>query len=94
MGTDYPGFLSEAHRVLKSRGTLLIAEVRSRFDANNGGCDPAHFMEALNSLGFSLVSKDFSNKLFVVFEFLKQVSKEASNKYKWPALKPCIYKRR
>lgn len=27
MGTDYPSFLAEAHRVLKPRGHLWIAEV-------------------------------------------------------------------
>eukprot|EP00250_Pteridium_aquilinum_P009763 c18914_g1_i1 orf=2-892(-) len=57
MGTDYSSFLTEAHRVLKPRGTLLIAEVRSRFDPNNGGADPAHFIKALNTLGFLFVSK-------------------------------------
>lgn len=30
MGTDYGSFLTEAHRVLKPRGWLWIAEVRSR----------------------------------------------------------------
>lgn len=28
MGTDYPTFLEEAHRVLKQHGLLWIAEVR------------------------------------------------------------------
>jgi ubiquinone/menaquinone biosynthesis C-methylase UbiE len=28
MGTDYPSFLEEAHRVLKPQGLLWIAEVR------------------------------------------------------------------
>ena len=31
MGTDYYKFIIESHRVLKSGGTLLIAEVESRF---------------------------------------------------------------
>jgi ribosomal RNA-processing protein 8 len=35
MGTDYQKFLIEAHRVLKTGGTLFIAEVESRF------CPPA-----------------------------------------------------
>ncbi|KAK9820076.1 hypothetical protein WJX72_005839 [[Myrmecia] bisecta] len=33
MGTDYPAFLVEAHRVLRPGGWLWIAEVRSRFGA-------------------------------------------------------------
>lgn len=93
MGTDYSSFLVEAHRVLKSRGSLLIAEVRSRFDPNNGGADPKYFIKALNTLGFSLVSKDFSNKLFIMFEFLKQ-DRKGTTQCRWPTLKPCMYKRR
>ncbi|KAH7416378.1 hypothetical protein KP509_14G088500 [Ceratopteris richardii] len=57
MGTDYPSFLAEAHRVLKNGGTLLIAEVRSRFDPKNGGADPTQFIKALGGLGFSCVNK-------------------------------------
>lgn len=38
-------------------GWLLIAEVRSRFDPGNGGADPDNFCEAINKLGFSIVSK-------------------------------------
>ncbi|KAI5069414.1 hypothetical protein GOP47_0015715 [Adiantum capillus-veneris] len=94
MGTDYSSFLNEAHRVLKPRGTLLIAEVRSRFDPLNGGADPAQFIKAMSSLGFSCARKDFSNKLFLVFEFSKQGLKRKLQQCKWPSLKPCIYKRR
>ncbi|ONK58789.1 uncharacterized protein A4U43_C09F16660 [Asparagus officinalis] len=94
MGTNFPSYLQEASRVLKPCGWLLIAEVRSRFDPNNGGADPEKFTIAVKNLGFSLVSKDFTNKMFVLFYFKK---KEAASKVKnieWPELKPCIYKRR
>nr|CAD1836394.1 unnamed protein product [Ananas comosus var. bracteatus] len=57
MGTNYPSYLKEANRVLKPCGWLLIAEVRSRLDPNNGGADPDKFSEAVDQLGFSLVSK-------------------------------------
>ena len=36
MGTDYPGFLREAARVVKPGGRLWIAEVRSRFATETG----------------------------------------------------------
>jgi hypothetical protein len=39
------------------RGWLLVAEVKSRFDPGNGGADPNKFIKALQSLGFSIVSK-------------------------------------
>lgn len=38
-------------------GWLLIAEVRSRFDPNNGGANPDKFCEAIEQLGLSLLSK-------------------------------------
>eukprot|EP00249_Psilotum_nudum_P018211 c26695_g1_i1 orf=353-1477(-) len=95
MGTDYPRFLKEAYRVLKPSGLLLIAEVRSRFDPENGGADPQHFIQALNAIGFSMVSKDFSNKMFAIFQFKRKKCKSLGmNAIKWPILKPCIYKRR
>lgn len=95
MGTDYPNFLMEAHRVLKSRGWLLVAEVTSRFDPENGGADPDDFIQALSTLGFALVSKDFSNQMFLIFQFVKQESKGVQMFHcNWPTLKPCIYKRR
>lgn len=43
--------------LLLCSGWLLIAEVRSRFDPNNGGADPEKFTIAVKNLGFSLVSK-------------------------------------
>lgn len=39
---------------------LLIAEVKSRFDAAKGGADSADFVKALKGLGFSLISQVLS----------------------------------
>ncbi|KAJ4961448.1 hypothetical protein NE237_021358 [Protea cynaroides] len=72
MGTNFPSYLQEAHRVLKPCGWLLIAEVKSRFDPNTGGADPNKFLKAICGLGFNLISKDFSNKMFVLFFFQKK----------------------
>lgn len=94
MGTDFSSFLQEANRVLKPRGWLLIAEVKSRFDPNNGGADPDRFIKAVCELGFTSVSKDFSNKMFILLYFQKKDKQHKKKEIKWPELKPCIYKRR
>ncbi|XP_009799120.1 ribosomal RNA-processing protein 8 [Nicotiana tabacum] len=95
MGTDYPSYIQEARRVLKPRGWLLIAEVKSRLDPNTGGADPNKFLKAICELGFTIESKDFSNKMFALF-YLKKKEKQNSvdKEISWPELKPCIYKRR
>ncbi|KAM3364021.1 ribosomal RNA-processing protein 8 isoform X1 [Capsicum galapagoense] len=95
MGTNYSSFLQEALRVLKPRGWLLIAEVKSRLDPNTGGADPNKFLKAICELGFTMESKDFSNKMFVLFYLKKKEKQNSVNKdINWPELKPCIYKRR
>ncbi|KAL5729797.1 25S rRNA (adenine(645)-N(1))-methyltransferase [Ranunculus cassubicifolius] len=95
MGTDFPCYLREAQRVLKASGWLLIAEVKSRFDPNSGGADPDRFLKAVCELGFVSVSKDFSNKMFLLFFFKKKEKKSSGDEeIKWPELKPCLYKRR
>ncbi|XP_030450710.2 ribosomal RNA-processing protein 8 isoform X1 [Syzygium oleosum] len=95
MGLNYPNFLKEAHRVLKPSGWLLIAEVKSRLDPKTGGADPTKFIKAVCELGFTPVSKDFTNKMFVLFYFKKQEKPSSKRKeIQWPELKPCIYKRR
>ncbi|XP_062105658.1 ribosomal RNA-processing protein 8 isoform X2 [Humulus lupulus] len=98
MGTNFSSYLQEAYRVLKPCGWLLIAEVKSRFDPTSGGADPNNFTKAICELGFSSVSKDFSNKMFILFYFKKKEELNSKKKKKkdieWPELKPCLYKRR
>ncbi|KAK9225070.1 hypothetical protein WN943_010111 [Citrus x changshan-huyou] len=95
MGINFPNYLQEAQRVLKSSGWLLIAEVKSRFDPNTGGADPNKFSKAVCDLGFAPVSKDFSNKMFIMFYFKKKEKQNSKSKeIEWPELKPCLYKRR
>lgn len=87
MGSNYVQFLTEAHRALKPRGMLKIAEVRSRFESVDAWLG---MMTA--SLGFELVARDESNTHFLLFLFRKGAAPPA------PAeavpLKPCLYKRR
>ncbi|KAI8533607.1 hypothetical protein RHMOL_Rhmol10G0022800 [Rhododendron molle] len=95
MGTNFASYLREAHRVLKKYGWLLIAEVKSRFDQNNGGADPDRFSKAICDLGFASVSKDLSNKMFILLYFKKKEKQNSKNgEIVWPELKPCLYKRR
>ncbi|TXG54728.1 hypothetical protein EZV62_019984 [Acer yangbiense] len=95
MGTDFPSYLQEAHRVLKPSGWLLIAEVKSRFDPNTGGADPNKFSKAVCDLGFASESNDFSNKMFILLYFKKKEKQNSKHKeIEWPELKPCLYKRR
>ncbi|KAG2652006.1 ribosomal RNA-processing protein 8-like isoform X2 [Panicum virgatum] len=94
MGTNYPNYLEEANRVLNPSGWLVIAEVRSRLDPNNGGADPEKFSKAIIQLGFSLVSKDEKNKMFILFYFKKKEKSKVAKSIDWPQLKPCLYKRR
>ncbi|KAL7274096.1 25S rRNA (adenine645-N1)-methyltransferase [Rhizina undulata] len=37
MGTNFLGFITEAHRILRPRGELWIAEIKSRFNSPSGG---------------------------------------------------------
>lgn len=99
MGIDYHTYLFEAYRVLKQKGFLVIAEVKSRFDPSNGGADQGEFINALAKLGFRLQTLDTANKMFLLL-FLQKgkvgepISKKKLASIDWPTLKACIYKRR
>ncbi|XP_013912920.1 PREDICTED: ribosomal RNA-processing protein 8 [Thamnophis sirtalis] len=91
MGTNLREILQEAHRVLRAGGTLLVAEVASRF------ADLRAFLGALARLGFRLTSKDVSGSHFYTFELRKAERAEVAKAAEEPrglALRPCLYKRR
>ncbi|XP_062370973.1 ribosomal RNA-processing protein 8 [Cinclus cinclus] len=87
MGTNLQEILGEANRVLKLGGTLMVAEVASRFE------DTRAFLKAMMQLGFKTISKDLSSSYFYLLEFTKTGPARPG-----PApglrLRPCLYKRR
>lgn len=93
MGTDYPSFLKEATRVLKQEGRLWIAEVRSRFVYKQQE-DFGSFIRSVESMGYQVLNKNSTNKMFVVFEFRKDQSAARGGSIDWPILRACLYKRR
>ncbi|KAI0356492.1 hypothetical protein OH77DRAFT_1423426 [Trametes cingulata] len=94
MGTNWPGCIREAWRILKTDGEFKIAEVASRFTSVD------EFTSFICSFGFKLKSKDERNTHFTLFEFTRIPRKSKSEK-DWKKLmaranilKPCEYKRR
>ncbi|KAI1789045.1 methyltransferase-domain-containing protein [Ganoderma leucocontextum] len=94
MGTNWPGCIREAWRILRPGGELKIAEVTSRFVSTD------EFTSFVSSFGFKLKSKDERNTHFALFEFKKVPRKPKTGK-DWEKLlsrgnilKPCEYKRR
>jgi len=94
MGTNLADFIREAYRVLRPGGSLIIAEVRSRFESNkNKTTDQINaFISVLHQLSFDCVDQDRSNKMFFTLS-LKKSSRKPKQSVKYTA-KPCIYKRR
>lgn len=108
MGTDYYKFIEEASRVLKVKGNLWIAEVKSRFDGRNGAASIPSFVASLKTAGFDVDPKkvDEKDKMFFVLEAVKaknhassssdggEKKNNKSGKVEWPKLKACEYKKR
>lgn len=91
MGTNTIDFLKEGLRILKPRGEIWIAEIKSRFEDEGYG----DFIAVLQSLGLKHKNTDDSNKMFVRFEFTNMGTPKAPTELpEKPLLKPCLYKRR
>ena len=97
MGSNFQDFVVEAGRVLRSGGTLLIAEVRSRFE----DLGEAAFLARLAQLGFEHAARSSlrHNSHFFEWELRKRSGSSESSSQKRASrekmtLKPCIYKRR
>ena len=92
MGTNIKDFIFEAARILKSGGTLKIAELESRFQGEDMSVDK--FIQSVEKYGFQNSWKDLKKDFFYFVDF-KKVS-EVKKKKKLPeiALKACMYKKR
>lgn len=86
MGTDWPKFVAEAQRCLKTGGVLYIAEVQSRIP------EFQKFVDGFKKAFQVLQAENVKGKYFVRVILKKQ---NDSNMQLDPALlKPCLYKRR
>lgn len=91
MGINVSDYLTECRRVLKPRGIVKIAEVKSRFEIPEiGGING--FIGKMKQFGFDLISKNDKNKMFVLFDFKK--SKRGIDQALPFTFKACEYKRR
>lgn len=94
MGTNYIEFIIEANRVLKTNGSLFIAEIESRIRG-----DRTLFEKAIESIGFSIRKVKDVDGYFNMYVFRKVsdfVSKKKDGvvrKYS-NVLSPCLYKKR
>lgn len=84
MGTNHVDFVREAHRILKSRGVLLVAEVTSRISSED------LFLKGMRRLGFKNTSAR-SNGYFNLYEFQKT---KPRGKAPDVLLSACTYKKR
>lgn len=88
MGTNYTEFIREANRTLKMKGTLLIAEVSSRFK------NIPKFIHLMKNLGFQMKREDKKDTHFVMFDFIKTKVPNKEFKAALGLLQPCVYKKR
>ena len=109
MGVDYGKAILEARRVLKDKGKLFIAEVRSRFAnahadyaVNKVGSHTSNktlrlFLTALKDAGFAVIPVECdlkSNSHFISISCQLNKRKGSGREHHFPDLKPCTYKKR
>lgn len=89
MGTDWPAFLAEAHRCLRSQGILHIVEVESRF------ADVGALVRRVEAIGFHQVHVKLGN-FFAEMRFAKSGVQKRKRGHSEGAdlLSGCIYRRR
>ncbi|XP_023023777.1 uncharacterized protein isoform X2 [Leptinotarsa decemlineata] len=88
MGTNLNEYILEANRVLKTGGTLKIAEVESRFE------NIEEFIKWVQHYGFKNTWKDLSHDLFYFMDFRKDNNVKNRKKLPTLSLLPCLYKKR
>ena len=94
MGTNFPDFLREANRVLKTGGKVFIAEVVSRF----ADIDAFSQKYILNYSGFKLLKLNKLEDFFYIMVCKKVAESKVMPNNKMEEysaqLKPCLYKKR
>ena len=95
MGTNIEDFLREANRILKPRGILKIAEVRSRFEGVENENGLKGFFSVLKQTGFETNNKiKHINSMFFLLECAKRGGGFRSDKRSEYRPKACVYKKR
>lgn len=90
MNMDYEKALYEASRILKIRGEIWIAEIKSRL---KNGMD--EFCSLLKEIGFSITEiRTVSGDVFIMLKGCKISCKTKPEKIQYKGLKPCVYKKR
>lgn len=84
MGLNHVQMVQEAHRVLKRRGTLIVAEVSTRFSQED-------LLGKMRILGFKSVKSLIPNSYFSVFIFQKVKPRDEAVSQ---LFEPCKYKKR
>ena len=84
MGTNHVQMIKEAHRVLKRKAYLIVAEVSTRFHQ-------PELLEKMSQLGFKSVKKIVPNSFFSVFVFRRIGPKPNDVQV---LFEPCKYKKR
>ena len=69
MGTNYLDFLAEGFRILKTKGFMIVAEVKSRMQKID------YFVNLIVGMGFKILKRDEHNTHFVLLVFQKQSDK-------------------
>jgi ribosomal RNA-processing protein 8 len=85
MGTNLGDFVSEARRIIRINGRLLIVEVTSRIE------DFGAFVGAVEDRGFVLAAR---RELTSFFSWLEFATAPVADHARPLSLKPCVYKRR
>ena len=87
MGTDWPKFIAEAQRCLKTRGILYIAEVQSRL------LDFGSFIQSFKP-AFEVIQTENNKDRYFVKVVLRKVNDKPLPNQESSLLKPCLYKKR
>lgn len=94
MNKNFIQFISEANRILKNNGKLVVAEITSRI------VNFKNFVKEFQKLKFKMIKKVDIHNFFVILTFKKIENSENNiNSFEqlsdtYNILKPCLYKKR